>query len=157
MRKTLIPIPATGGSVSDPGLWLEIEEAATVELSSEDPQHPFEAALRADTAEGWKASESGPQLIRLRFDSPQSVKRIHLQFQEGQVERSQEIALFATSNGSTRKELVRQQWAFSPSGSTTEIEDYSFDLNDVTCLELEIDPGRHDRLAFASLQCIRIG
>jgi hypothetical protein len=147
----------TSSDRSDPGSWLEIEKIATAELSSEDPQHPFEQALRADTADGWKASEPGPQLIRLRFDSPQSIKRIHLQFQEGEVDRSQEIALFATSNGFPRKELVRQQWAFSRGGSTTELENYSFDLKDVTALELEIDPGRHDKQVFASLQCIRIG
>ncbi|MGA2252738.1 hypothetical protein [Terracidiphilus sp.] len=157
MRKAPISVIGTRSDRSGPDSWLEIEKVATAELSSEDPQHPFEQALRADTADGWKASDRGPQLIRLRFDIPQSIKRIHLQFQEGQVDRSQEIALFATSSGSPRKQLVRQQWAFSPGGSTTELEDYYFDLKDVTVLELEIDPGRHDKQVFASLQCIRIG
>jgi hypothetical protein len=157
MRK--VPIPGFGitTGLSSPGSWLDIEKAATAELSSEDPQHPFERALRTETANGWKASSPGPQLIRLRFDSPQSIKRVHLQFREVAVNRSQEIALFATSKTSLRKELVRQQWVFSPQGATTEVEDYFFDLAEVTALELEIDPGRHDKQVFASLQSIKIG
>jgi hypothetical protein len=157
MRKASIPGFGTSSGLSSPGSWKDIEKTATAELSSEDPRHPFERALRIETADGWKASDPGPQLIRLRFDSPQSIKRIHLQFREEEVNRSQEIALFATSNTSPRKELVRQQWVFSPQGATTEVEDYFFNLTDVTALELEIDPGRHDRHVFASLQSIQIG
>lgn len=157
MRKAPIPGFGTNSGLSAAGSWLDIETIASAELSSEDPQHPFEQALRADTANGWKAAVPGPQLIRLRFDHPQSMKRIHLKFLEEQVDRSQEIALFATSNGSSRKELVRQQWIFSPRGATTEVEDYFFDLKDVTTLELEIDPGRQDKHVFASLESIQIG
>jgi hypothetical protein len=157
MRKAPISGFGISSGLSSPGSWLDIEQAATAELSSEDPQHPFERALRPETTDGWKASSPGPQLIRLRFDSPQSIRRIHLQFREGEVSRSQEIALFATSKTSPRKELVRQQWVFSPQGATTEVEDYFFHLNDVTALDLEIDPGRHDKQVFASLQSIQIG
>ena len=157
MRKASIFGFGTGIGLSAPGSWLDIEKAATAELSSEDPQHPFERALRTDTVEGWKASDPGPQLLRLRFDNPQTIKRIHLQFREEEVTRSQEIALFATSKTSPRRELVRQQWVFSPQGATTEVEDYFFDVKDVTTLELEIDPGRHDKQVFASLQSIQVG
>ncbi len=156
MRKaTISGFDKTGLSAS--GSWLDIEKLATAELSSEDPQHPFEQALKTDAVNGWRASAPGPQLIRLRFDNPQSVRRIHLQFREERVDRAQEIALFATSKASPRKELVRQQWVFSPNGATTETEDYYFDLKDLTILEIEIDPGRHDKQVFASLQSIQIG
>ncbi|MGI4831361.1 MAG: hypothetical protein ACRYFU_24750 [Janthinobacterium lividum] len=157
MRKSAISGYGTSTRLSAPGSWLSLEEIASAELSSEDQQYPFEQALSSDTAEGWRASVPGPQLLRLRFDSPQSVRRVHLQFREERVDRSQEIALFATSTGSPRKELVRQQWVFSQNGSTTEIEDYFFDLKGVAVLELQIDPGRHDKQVFASLQFIRIG
>src|ERR1700761_6546354 len=111
MRKTSIPGFGTSSGLSPSGTWFDLETAATVELSSEDPQHPFERALRPESLDGWKASTPGPQLIRLRFDTPQSIRRIHLQFREEEVSRSQEIALFATSKTFPRKELVRQQWA----------------------------------------------
>jgi len=155
MRKG--PISGTSDSLSAPVSWLDIETAVTAELSSEDPEHPFERALRTDTVGGWRASDPGPQLIRLRFDIPQSIRHIHLEFREEEVDRSQEIALFATSKTSPRKELVRQQWAFSPHGSNVEIEDFHFDLEGVMTLELVIDPGRDDKQVFASLQVIQIG
>jgi hypothetical protein len=157
MRKAPISGFGTSSGLSSPGSWLDIEKSATAELSSEDPVHPFERALRTETTDGWRAFDPGPQLIRLRFDSPQSIKRIHLHFREEEVNRSQEIALFAVSTTSPRKELVRQQWVFSPQGATAEVEDYFFDLNGITALELEIDPGRHDKHVFASLQSIQIG
>jgi hypothetical protein len=137
--------------------WLDIENTASAELSSEDPEHPFERALRTETANGWRALEPGPQLIRLHFDSQQSIRRVHLVFREQEVSRSQEIALFAITKLSPRKKLVRQQWVFSSQGATTEVEAYFFDLGDVTALELEIDPGRHDKQVFASLESIQIG
>ena len=157
MRKAPISGFGTASGLSPAGTWIDIEKSATAELSSEDPRHPFETALRPESANGWKASGPGPQLIRLRFDSPKSIRRIHLQFREDEINRSQEIALFATSNTFSRRELVRQQWVFSPQGSRTEVEDYFFNLEEVTSLELEIDPGRHDKQVFASLQSIQIG
>jgi outer membrane receptor protein involved in Fe transport len=42
--------------------------------------------------------------------------------------------------GGPEKEIVRQQWNFSPAGSTTEIEDYAVDLDGVSVLELAIQP-----------------
>lgn len=110
-----------------------------------------------ETPLGWKASEPGPQVLRLSFDDAASIHRIRLQFREERVERSQEIALFASFVDKPRKELVRQQWVFSPKGATTEVEDYFFDLKDVTSIELQIDPGRHDRQVYATLEAIQIG
>lgn len=52
---------------------------------------------------------------------------------------------------------MRQQWVFSPGGVTTEVEDYYFEVKGITALELQIDPGRHDKQVFATLQSIQIG
>ena len=38
------------------------------------------------------------------------------------------------------KEIVRQQWNFSPTGSTREVEDYHVTLEDISALELAIKP-----------------
>lgn len=157
MRKTIISHSGTNISLSPAGSWLDLEKVATVELSSEDPEHPFEHALRTDPSDGWKASVPGPQVIRLCFDDSQSMKRVRLQFREERIGRAQEIALFATSRTSPRKELVRQQWVFSPGGATTKVEDYYFDVKGITAIELQIDPGRHDKQVFATLQSVQIG
>jgi hypothetical protein len=77
--------------------------------------------------------------------------QIRLVFLEETRARSQEFALFATSANGLRTEVVRQQWSFSPDGSTLETEGYAVDLPELLTLELQIDPGRHDMSAVASL------
>jgi len=134
--------------------WFNLEEIASVELSSEDPRYPFEDALQGTEGSGWKAATPGLQVIRLTFDKPLSIRRIRLEFREDGPERVQEFGLYATAANQARREILRQQWSFNPEGSTREIEDYSVDLVDVTVIELEIDPGRHDKQRIASLQFI---
>jgi hypothetical protein len=157
MQKTIISATGTNIDVSQAGSWLDLEKIAKVELTSEDVEHPFEHALRSDTLNGWRASTPGPQVIRLCFEYAQTIRRIRLVFREEQVDRAQEIALFVIAQNATRKELVRQQWVFSSRGSNTELEDYYFDLKGVTAIELQIDPGRHDKQVFATLESIQIG
>jgi hypothetical protein len=159
MRKSIVSLSKTSSSPSsdsalDQGL--DIAQIASVEISSEDAQHPFENALQGGKGGGWKAADPGPQVIRLNFDHPQSIRRIRVEFREQTRERSQEFALFASSAAFQKKELVRQQWTFSPGGSAIEVEDYSLDLTGVLSLELEIDPGRHDKQAIATLESLTI-
>jgi hypothetical protein len=155
MRKSIVSLSKTSSSPSsDQGL--DIAQIASVEISSEDAQHPFENALQGGKVGGWKAADPGPQVIRLTFDHPQSIRRIRLEFREQTRERSQEFALFASSAAFQKREIVRQQWSFSPGGSAIEVEDYSVDLAGVLSLELEIDPGRHDKQAIASLESLAI-
>jgi hypothetical protein len=54
-------------------------------------------------------------------------------------------------------EIVRQQWNFSPAGSTTEMEDYVVDLEAVSVLELAIQPDLSRRQAVATLASWRLG
>lgn len=155
MRKTpYIPSPADRRSPLD--TWLDIEDLAAVEISSEHPAHPFESALNGGKGEGWRAAQPGPQVIRLKFDKPTAIRRIRLEFREPAVERSQEFRLTCTSTTGQKREIARQQWNFSPNGSTVEVEDYSVNLTSCGELELEIDPGRHDQNAVASLQSIAV-
>jgi hypothetical protein len=154
MRKSIAPLPKASTISPTAVGWLDLQEIASAEISSEDPLHPFENALQAEG--GWRAADPGPQVIRLNFDAPQFVRRIRLEFREEHKERAQEFALFATSSSNQRQEIVRQQWTFSPGGSATEVEDYSVDLPAILSLELEIDPGRHDKSAMATLESISV-
>jgi hypothetical protein len=156
MRKSIVSLPKTPGSPTSTGQWLNLAQLASVEISSEDAQHPFENALQGGTNGGWRAADPGPQVIRLTFDEPQSIRRIRLEFREERKERSQEFAVFASSANFQRREVVRQQWGFSPGNSAVEVEDYSVDLPAVSVLELEIDPGRHDKQAIATLESIAV-
>jgi hypothetical protein len=154
MRKAVLS-HATPDSRPALDTWLDLERVASVELSSEDPSHPFENALRAQDVGGWRAASPGPQVIRVRFDQPVPVRRIRLEFCEHN-ERSQEFCLSVIDAANQRRLVARQQWNFSPGGSTLEVEDYSVNLLEVAALELEIDPGRHDHQAFATLQSFAV-
>lgn len=135
--------------------WLDLERIASAELSSEDSTHPFENAVRGRDKGGWRAASPGPQVIRIRFDQPRPLRRIRLEISEPG-ERSQEFCLSAIDAASQRRLIARQQWNFSPGGSTLEVEDFSVNLLEIAALELEIDPGRHDRQAIATLQSFAV-
>ena len=138
--------------------WLDLDQIATVEVTSEDPSFPVESAFRANEGPGWRASEKGEQRIRIIFDEPMSLHRIQLRFQESESERTQEFTLrWSSAVGGPPKEIVRQQWNFSPAGSTTEVEDYAIDLKAVSVLELAIQPDLGGREAVASLTACRLG
>ena len=139
--------------------WKDLNRIARAEMTSEDAQFPIENALGRGETKGWRAATTGKQIIRLMFDEPQTIRRIHLHFVEREIERSQEFALFAGWEGEMR-EVVRQQWSFSPSGSAEEIEDYAVELDGIRTLELRIDPDRsHDpnsSKTYASLQEMKV-
>ena len=156
MRKQLIGLAQSSPGTPADDKWLDLELLARVEVTSEDTQHPIEAAL-LPTGGGWRAAHTGTQTIRVIFDRPQRLHRIVLIFEERKVERSQEFVLH-WRGGETEpsREIARQQWNFSPSGSVREVEDYRVDLAGVSALELTISPDRGAGIACASLSQWRI-
>jgi hypothetical protein len=132
---------------------LELGDMAQVELTSEDPTHPIEGALLARGEFGWRAAEPGIQSIRLLFHQPQRLRRIRLRFHEPAAGRTQEFTLrWSPDGGRSFRELVRQQYTFSPDGATSELEDLNVDLAAVTALELTIIPDQGRGQAFATLE-----
>lgn len=137
--------------------WLNLEELAEVEITSEDTGHPIESALLPEQTTHWQASEPGKQTIRLIFTDPQHLQRIWLNFVETNSERTQEYTLrWSPDNGQTFQEIVRQQWNFSPSGSSSETEDHHVNLAAVTILELSIIPDINGGNACATLEQLRL-
>jgi hypothetical protein len=158
MRKRIVnPAPQTR-SEPEPGRnWLDLEEIAAVEVTSEDSSFPVEAALLSGNESGWRASSPGKQSIRLHFDKPQRLQFIRLHFIEADNVRTQEFDLsFSNDNGLTYHEIVRQQWNFSPDGAKEEIEEYRVDFPLVTDIELKMNPDIADEKAFASLMAMRV-
>jgi hypothetical protein len=137
--------------------WLPLEQVAAVEVTSEESSHPIEDALLGGSEAGWRAALPGEQTVRLVFDNSQQLGRVRLLFVEREVERSQEFVLrWSPDGGRTFREVVRQQWNFSPHGSTREAEDYRVELSGVTQLELKIVPDRSGGDARASLAQLRL-
>ena len=148
---------AEAGGESEQG-WLDLEEIATVELTSEHADFPIESALGFRVGPGWRASQKGTQQIRIIFDEPASLHRIRLRFHEAECERTQEFTIgWSSAAGGPTREIVRQQWNFSPAGSTTEIEDYVVELEAVSVLELTIQPDLGRQEAVATLVSWRVG
>jgi hypothetical protein len=118
-----------------------MEHIASLGVTSEAPGFPIESALGLEDGPGWRAGEPGEQRIRIVFGEPQDIHRIELEFHETDQERTQEFVLrWAPKEGQALTEIRRQQWNFSPSGSTTEFEDYLLNLSEVRVLELFIRP-----------------
>jgi hypothetical protein len=156
MRKRMIgaetmdrPAPAGG--------WLDLEQIAQVELTSEEPDYPVEAALRAEPGAGWRAATHGPQSIRLLFDRPQQLRRIQLVIEEAAQPRTQELVVrWSPDGGQSYRDVVRQQYTFSPPSTTREVEDYKVELAGVTVLVLQIVPEISGGPARASLATLRL-
>lgn len=141
MRKRIVDQAPSHSRSESPGSWLDLGQIATVEVTSEDPNFPIESVFNGGDGRGWRALETGEQQIRLIFDHPVSISRIRLRFIEPELERTQEFTVkWSGAEGGPPKEIVRQQWNFSPDGSTTEIEDYRTSLDGVAALELSIKP-----------------
>lgn len=137
--------------------WLPLEELAEVEITSENGAHPIEAALVTGGGSGWKADAPGKQTIRLLFADPQPLKRIWLRFEEPDTERTQEyVVRWSADRGESYRDVVRQQWNFSPRGATVETEDHRVELPAVTILELSITPDTSGGAAVASLNQLRL-
>lgn len=140
MRKRIVG-PTSNGLSAAQAQWLDVERLAEIEVTSEDALHPIESALRLEGRESWRAAEPEAQTLRLRFDDPQRLQRIRLVFEEREVARTQEFILrWSGDDGRTYRDIVRQQYTFSPPETVREMEDYTIQLQGVTTLELQITP-----------------
>ena len=151
MRKLIIA-PVKNSTAVPTESWLDLEDLAVVEVTSEESSHPIESVFVPDAA-GWRAATPGTQTIRLVFDKPQRISRIWLLFEDAEHTRTQEFVLrWSSDQRETFREIVRQQWNFSQPDSTREIENYKVDLPNVSVLELIVVPDNRGGEARASVQ-----
>jgi hypothetical protein len=143
-------IPHAGG--------IDVPSVATAALTSEASDHPIENAFdgrRGPGATRWLAGEPGPQTLVLDFDAPQTLRRVDLEVEELAVPRTQELSLSASVDGGrSYRELVRQEYTFSPPGTTFERESWSVSVDGMTQLRLEIVPDKSGRPTRASLTAL---
>ena len=115
MRKSVIDPSTTRAEQRSDREWLNLEQVARVEVTSEDPSFPIDSALALEKGPGWRAADKGKQIIRIIFDKPTPLRRLKLEFSESEVERTQEFTLrcSAESVGPLRdivlRDIVRQQ------------------------------------------------
>ena len=145
-------------NVTDDRSWLDLEQLATVEVTSEDPSHPVEAALVSRSGPGWRASSRGEQTVRLTFDAPQHIRHLRLLFEDADATRTQEFVIRSLTRGDTAyRDVVRQQFTFSSGGASRQQENYDVNLDEVVSLELRIVPNISGGADVATLKEWRVG
>ncbi len=158
LRKQIIkgssaaPVPMAGA--------IDVPALATVLVSSESPEHPVDHAFderRGPGGSRWVAGGPGEQTLILAFDSPQAIRRIILEVEEPEVSRTQELQV-ATScdGGQTYRELLRQEYNFSPPGTTFEREEWAVNSDAVTHLRLAIRPDKGDKPCRATITSLAL-
>ena len=157
MRKRIVSSDRTVAGPGPGPRWMDLGQIATVDVTSEDPNFPIESVFSANGGPGWRASQKGEQQIRLIFDQALAVHRIQLHFLEPTRDRLQEFTVrWSAADGGQPIEIVRQQWNFSPAGSTSDLEDYEVNLDGVSALELVIRPDLTHNEAVATLAAWRV-
>jgi len=153
MRKQIIK-PTPSASAIPQGE-LDIAAIATVSMTSEMAAHPVENAFDGRRGPGgsrWIAETRGEQTLILAFDTPQAIKMAGLEIEELQDSRTQELQLAVSCDGGqSYRELLRQEFNFSPPNTTFEREEWTIGAEAVTHLRLQIKPDKGDRSCRASL------
>ena len=139
---------------------IDIASIATVLVTSEDPRHPIEYAFDDQRGRGgsrWIAEQSGEQTVILAFDSPQTIRRVLVEIEEPETSRTQELDLSVSDDGGrTYRELVRQEYNFSPPGTTLEHEEWPVSADGVSHMRLRIKPDKGNRPCRATLTTLAL-
>jgi hypothetical protein len=139
---------------------ISIADVATVQVTSEEADHPIDNAFDHNRGPGgsrWIADGPGEQTVILLFDSPQTIRKIGVEVEELALSRTQELSVSVSSDGGrTYRELLRQEFTFSPPGTSFEREFWSTSAEAVTHLRLEIKPDKGGRVGRATLTSLTL-
>ena len=158
MRKQILQ--AQQASAAVPPGELDVAAIGTALVTSESAEHPIENAFDGRRGPGgsrWIAATPGEQTLILAFDAPQRIRRVFLEIEEPEVDRTQELQLsISVDGGQSYRECLRQEYSFSVTGATFEREDWAVDGEATTHLRLWIKPDKSGRWCRASLTCLAL-
>ena len=143
-KRSLAADTATVGRAADE---IDIAHCATIAYSSEDPAHPVENLLDGRSGPGgarWiSARPDTAEHIVVEFDQPRSISRLIYEVEETTRERTQEVRVEASEDGGrTYRQILVQEYNFSPRGATFQREDQRVDLRQVARLRLTVVPNK---------------
>lgn len=134
---------------------LPLLSLAEVQASSETEENPILLAFDEGIGPGatyWKAGDPGEQTITVTFRKPSRLAQVTMEVEESEVARTQEVQLsLSTDGGRTFRELVRQEFNFSPDGATWEKEIWNIPQDQVTHVRLVIKPDKGRTDCYATL------
>ena len=158
LRKRVVTVPSPAPFPTEGSI--RVEDVAMVEVTSEQPHHPIDNAFDSNRGPGgtrWVADAPGTQCVILVFDRPQTVQQIGIEVEETEDSRTQELSVSASSDGGrSYQELIRQEFHFSPPGTTLERERWSVSIEAVTHLRLEIKPDKGGHIGRATLTSLTL-
>jgi len=130
---------------------LDIAGLAVLVYSSEAREHPIDHLIDGGRGRGgtrWaSARRDTTERIVLEFDDPQDISRLAYEVEECNAERTQEVRVEMSTDGGDRyRQILAQDYSFSPQGGTFQQEDLRLDLPSITHLRLTIVPNKGGRL-----------
>jgi hypothetical protein len=159
MRKQIVRTPSPPAVLSSRHD-VDVATLATVLVSSETPEFPVDNVFDGHYGPGgtrWIAAEPGEQVLTVAFDTPQLLQGIVLEVEEREVERTQELSVaLSADGGQTYRELLRQEYTFSPAGATFEREEWTVPSQEVTHVRLRIKPDKGGRPCRAALTTLAL-
>jgi hypothetical protein len=160
MRKHVGTSSTEIGAPAQPSRTLPLAEIATAFVTSEAIGHPMEYIFDGQQGPGatrWVAGTPGEQTLLLAFDGPQPLHEIGIEIEERDIARTQELDVSVSSDGGeTFKELVRQEYTFSPPGTSFEREAWTVDTEPVTHVRLRIKPHKGGGPAHATMTAFHL-
>lgn len=130
--------------------WLDLDVLADVTIMA--------GGTRVARSPGsWSRDCPGEQMIVIRFRHPTTVSRLRLVVCEIERSCTQTLAIWASSHrGERHREVLRQQFDFSPSGAREHVEEFAVQLEDVTVLQVRIVPSTDGPRAVARLSELHV-
>jgi hypothetical protein len=126
---------------------IDIARYATLAYWSEDPDHPLEHLIDRHFGPGatrWASARlNATEYIVLEFDHVQRVSRLIYEVEERREQRTQEVRVEVWSDRDrTYRQVLVQDYNFSPQGATFEHEDVQLDLPAISHMRLTIVPNK---------------
>jgi hypothetical protein len=164
LRKQIIPSADRAGAGGQPesprSERKDIPALATVHVTSESSDHPVDNLFDGRDGPGgsrWIASADGEQAVILAFDAPQTIRAVGLETEDPHASRTQELCLsLSRDGGQTYRDVLRQEFTFSPGGSTFEREDWRVAADGVTHLRVAIRPDKGNAPGRATLTSLTV-
>jgi hypothetical protein len=127
---------------------LNLTTGATIAYSSEQATHPVDSMFDGRDGPGgtfWEsARENTIETILIEFDHPQIISRLIFEVEERQLERTQEVRVeVSCDGGDSFRQLVLQEFVFSPKGATYQREDLRVGVEKASHLRLTIVPNKN--------------
>jgi hypothetical protein len=139
---------------------VDIARCATIAYSSENPAHPVEHLLDGVSGPGatrWMSAR--PDVIEqivVEFDHPQTISRLVYEVEEAIRERTQEVRVEVSEDGGrTYRQILVQEYTFSPRGATYQREEQRLNLHQVSHIGLTIVPNKNGS-GTATLTALRL-